>query len=649
MIKRFFVCLFCLLSAITGSVPTLAVASADEASNAYTFDTSPVLSDLYSATIKGKEFSPGDYEYDADKDIELLAFAERSYNHDTSVQDDYALYLYVYNPSGVSIPNSEQNMVSMSIGEGSYEKYSLSLCNYSPEPYEMLYYKYRIDLQGDKKQSILNAIDPNERVYNISGVELVNENNNPIEYKVGERYVYTGFSEGYGEIATENTLKCEVYSQDTLFLEPQFTSYRPEGNNGVDKYTQDSLHSVYFAIPNDVLEAYGEINAIRATWLDAVLNPFIVTENIALYDYTVANYLNTKKLGDYKYRFFGDPMFYTSVFETSMSYGYYWGNNTDNLSYIYMDVYHDNVKYPTSYYSKNFKPINFMVLTGDIENDIISSEEIQNKVLETSASLNDDELVLDKYASSIFQSVAKKFTTLEIKATDEKSLDKYVCDQTWWEKLFGIDSYYNDALNHIKSIEPVTNFSGTNEHIAERYFISPGDADKFVEYCNAATENDSTVYVLRYQISDYKAQDLLTCTVEYNSSELIGGYRYKNTYTAGWDSYVVMRETVNLGFDIIEVSFMSEDAKETVLPINMSPVDVFPNVTAPLEDKNESWLVYLLIAIAVGLVLVLFIFLMIRYPIFRKIVFGFFKGVGIVISWPVLLAILIVQKVREKQ
>ena len=71
---------------------------------------------------------------------------------------------------------------------------------------------------------------------------------------------------------------------ETLSLDVHATTYRPDGTNGKNDYTQDSLHSVYFAVPNEVIQQYGEMVAVHATWLNAVLKPALVTGNQDAYN-----------------------------------------------------------------------------------------------------------------------------------------------------------------------------------------------------------------------------------------------------------------------------------------------------------------------------------------------------------------------------
>ena len=147
-------------------------------------------------------------------------------------------------------------------------------------------------LSTAQKQAILSELNSGMRVYRVSGIELYELGNlNATDFTVATSYKYSGFAKGYGsDENAENTLTYSSEQAEVLALDVKSTYYRPEGTNGRTEYTQDSLHSVYFAVPNDVLNRYGEMSAVHATWKDAVLAPALVTGNSEVYN-AVSTYL----------------------------------------------------------------------------------------------------------------------------------------------------------------------------------------------------------------------------------------------------------------------------------------------------------------------------------------------------------------------
>ena len=79
-------------------------------------------------------------------------------------------------------------------------------------------------------------------------------------------------------------------------------------------------------------------------------------------------------------------------------------------------------------------------------------------------------------------------------------------------------------------------------------------------------------------------------------------YALKNTDTNAY----FFQETVNLNFDIIDLTFVKDDVY-TVIPVAMAPIDVIHDSTAPVKttpDKDFDWKKLLKIVLG-GLLLIL--------------------------------------------
>ena len=66
-------------------------------------DKSNVMDDLESCEINGKPFDVKDFPFDNTKDLQVLSFVEYCYTTKAGKEDNYGLYLYVYNPKGLDI------------------------------------------------------------------------------------------------------------------------------------------------------------------------------------------------------------------------------------------------------------------------------------------------------------------------------------------------------------------------------------------------------------------------------------------------------------------------------------------------------------------------------------------------------------------
>ena len=59
----------------------------------------------------------------------------------------------------------------------------------------------------------------------------------------------------------------------------------------------------------------------------------------------------------------------------------------------------------------------------------------------------------------------------------------------------------------------------------------------------------------------------------------------------------IFQETVNLDFDIIDVSFTDDTLKETVLPVIANPIDNIPEPTPPIDMDESGGVPWLTISI----------------------------------------------------
>lgn len=279
---------FCLF---TASAQSFLYARADSrAESALTFDGTNVLDDLEGATIDGEPFRLTDYAPNAYTKTDVILLSEYCYGYYGNMRNNYGLYVYVWNPQLIGYDlHSELNQIEFATAENDhYNKYPLEYLNMSNEPgYEGVLYKFKIDLTAVQKESILAAFSgKQERYYHVSGIELlINGDTNATEYNVNKEYIYSGYAAGYGpDSESESTLTCSVDKfGKTLSLDVKSTYWRPEGTHS-DGYTRDTLHSVYFAVPNDILAEYGNMTAVHARWLNAYTAPIFVTGNRDIYD-----------------------------------------------------------------------------------------------------------------------------------------------------------------------------------------------------------------------------------------------------------------------------------------------------------------------------------------------------------------------------
>lgn len=603
ILSLFVLCVLCVAMFLGGQM-TAPVAYADTAIGDVQMDSSNVMDDLENSTMDGESFDLRDYAYDENPKTSVFAFTEYSYSFYSNLQSNYGLYVYVYNPLRLTFNlSSTRNAIQLRVGEQEHStKYMLLYLNQCEEPnYEGLFLKFKVYLTAEQKADILANLNGEERVYDVTEIELVTAETGEAEnYIVSTKYYYSGYAAGCGsDLDSESTLSIKSEQANTMHLKPQYTAYRPTGTNGKNDYTQDSLHSVYFAVPNEFIELFGEMSAVHARWLDAVLKPILVTGNQDAYA-AVSNYLgvdlttvegnyNGGNIEDIGYMFLGDLT--NKPFENG-GYDQWWYGYSYNF-------------YPTSdmfsheYYGDVVNPLYYIFNAGsgqDSADSYTVSAEDLTAALKQSKDLYGGELVNDKYSRAIFESVADEFTEVNIKRDAEYSLTSETISQTWWEKIWGFTHVETttefDGIQAIYPIDTETDLQGTDEEISQRLYVSAADVQDIKDFCADPENADCTVYLFRYQTSDYIAQEANTL--------VLNGSTWVDTDT---NSYF-FQETVNLDFDIIDVTFSNGEI-DTVIPVAMKPIDVIPAATPPVITTADvpAWWAYVILVVGEVIIL----------------------------------------------
>ena len=317
--------------------------SASAGSAGYAFDSTDVMEDLNSSELNGDKFNVVKYPFRSGQQPSILNFVEFGYSFRANMRDNYALYLYVYNPGALRIKETaEQNKVQMAVAydaDGNpsrYEKFSLVFCSASTGDYKGLFYKFRIADRKIDGKSLAERVLSGERRYDVSGFELVSGNNrNATEYKVGGSYRFTGYATGLGpDKDAPDTLTCHVTELETLALDVRHTYFRTNVSSlGKDHYNE--VNTVWFSVPEYIYEEYGYLQKIRAEWWEYKTKYMTVTSNKAFYD-ALLPYVGTD-VGDY-----------SSSVPVSLGYGYL-GKNTAGGPTIHRFAWTYNMDTSTRY------------------------------------------------------------------------------------------------------------------------------------------------------------------------------------------------------------------------------------------------------------------------------------------------------------
>ena len=657
----FFVLFVLCVAMVLGSQMTAPVAFADTSAGALAYDTTNVMDDLENTTIDGIPFDVKDYPFDEKRDTDMLLFAEYCYSFYTNKQGNYSLYVYVYNPQGLVFDtHSNRNAIELSVGDTSdYVKYPLQYLNKSElTNYEGLFYKFKVYLTGEQKSAILEKLNSSERFYHISGIELLEEGEtNPRDWNVNSEYRYSGYANGYGSASggESDTLTYTKKQGETALITSDYigqTYYRPDGNNGKNNYTYDTLQSVYFSVPNDLTEKYGTLSEVRAEWLKVMTSWGLVTggdtkyydffkklvgvdttQFSAVVDAYIYALLSTN-INDRIFAYLPRSGTHGSIpYDEEipwLSYLFYAGSG-DNSASTYEVSSESLLQWMTDYHGDyDFdRTENFVVETGDGVLDTVTN---------CNTPYDGEYLTVDgstyAYSKALFSSWVDEKTIADIsnEVNPDLSLTENEIGQSWWESIWGdYHTVSSNTFDGIEGIKEVTadDFKADSYETCENLYIAESDYDDFKDFYDRSVAAERTVYLLRFDVGEY-----VTTQVgqgEWDNDGLVTGIN-------GDTNAYIFKTTAYLGFDIIQLTY-DNGTQKFVIPVVQSPIDVVSGTTPPpywQEDGAEWWKIVLA-------VLALIVLLVILMPILPYII----KAVVWVILLPFRLIAAIVKGIQK--
>ena len=631
-------CLLCPWAVRGGFAPAV---RAEEIS----YEQTDVLDDLSGAVIGGKPFDITDYPFDERGKPQIVAFAEYGYSFYADNQGDYGLYVYVYNPRGQAIDtDTDRNKISLTYGgRENWMKYGLEFLDYSSEAgYEGLFYKFRVDI-AENRAEMLDALVQSERIYGISELEL-SVKNTVTAYPCMQTYTYSGYAEGYGpELSEGSTLACRTDGfEKYLTLDVRPTYYRPEGTNG-EAYARDTLHSVYFSVPDEILEEYGKMTAVHATWRNAKTNPVFVTGNKEVYE-SVLPYVG-KAVDGGQFTYAKDdvsPVPY-SLIASKYIESASWNGVAPTLSYM---SYNANRSYTNSDKEVTTLYYCFLAENGDADNYTLPAEKLTGEggYFESYTKEHGGELVNARYSRDLFEETADGFTDITISESDTFELTDEVISQNLWQQFVGggydVSGTNTYTVSAIRQVED-GDLSGDKTEVCEKLYIDESDYAEFERYCEEAEKREETVYLFRYCQSEYLCYEV----AEYLRGEGGQGLAGKNF---GYDfvdtNAYFMQMWVQLDFDIIDLTFTKDDV-DTVIPAVMSPTDIAADGSPSVitnGDDDFDWKT--LLGIILGAIL-----LIVVLPLIATLAPYLVKGIVWVLLLPVKGIAAIIDSLKKRR
>ncbi len=615
------------------------------------FDETDISNDL-------KDLDMKEYPKNENGRHELIRFMEYCYSsRPFIVQNDlYGLYLYVYNPTEKAVKTSSTNNVANMAtsynknGEPSaYSNVKLICLDWTEDN---RFYKFKVAEAFLGRAQRYASEHDGKRRYDVAGIQLAYIDGsigafNADDEKVAKTYFYTGHAKGCLTDENESTLKCEFDDLKTLSLDVHSTYYRPIGHNGENVYSRDTLHSVYFAVPNSDLEKYGVMTAVQATWINAILKPALVTGNESAYN-AILPYLgkNVSEI-DLAYAYLGGANLqstttYDPVTQTSSVYQYWTGDigynvPRDNGDYININFKDNVIANALNSLYMLFPPDSFERNSSDAFE--LKYEYIKNQMQASSVKFEGDTIEGAEaiYSKAIFENIEDTPINKRITIDEEYDLREVIYTPSKWEMLWGAEMEYSEVFNDIKAIYPVqaSDFVGDYADISNRLYVAECDVVDLINFYNASSRADKSVYILRYKQSQTKVEEA-TLFQPTDTLLTIGEFWEKvDTNAYFW------QQSVDLNFDIINVELMNNGVS-TIIPVVADPTDIVHDVPPPsditedppphpcfcipfisvacdYDDKCECWGLgcrkWLLIVGVIGIIILFPLLYIITYPI----------------------------------
>ena len=609
-ILAFVLALLILFTSIGGSVLHASAASAEDA-----YKSSDVLDDLIGATVGGEAFNLLDYPYDPEGNLRVIAFTEYCYSYNANKQDQYGLYLYIYNPTGRAVDTtSQQHKIQMAVSYDSngnitkYDKFKLEFCSASGGNYKDLFYKFRVVDREINGITFADRVNSNKRRYDVSSIELcLAGNRNGTDYRVGGTYYFTGYAAGYGpDENAESTLSGTVKEIETVSLEVHHTNFRSNlSSQGENHYNE--VNTVYFSIPERIYEQYGKLQKIHAEWWEYKTKMAAITSNMEFYAELLA-YVGTD-VGEYDPDV---PVFLYAEYEgtttaTTTHHHYGWAFNKDmsRKSTFFNTIYctYDKLStiMPYAFYSpvvdsgSVFDFLYSEAPAGSVEANVVQDwiYSYRNNLGHGYIACNGRRISKDLFEDYVDAGRKMGYNNVTVDLSDTFDLNSYDSNHSWWDKLWAYGFSWPATDGDYKDVLPIyelksSDLSGSDKTVAERLLINANDVSDLKAFYTVEEGKGNRVILFRFANTDYYAAPAFR-------SGYSGSIHDTDTYVA--------QQTVFLDFDIIDLTF-NKDGVYTVIPAVSSPMDIINDFDPPAEEF-QWWKMVLSILMIALLIVVL--------------------------------------------
>jgi len=554
------------------------------------FDETNVLDDLKSSSdINGVSFNLYNYPYNEKGSPQIINFVEWCYSFRSNQQGSYGLYVYIYNPSGLNIYTaSAQNKIQLATGydgngkPAAYSKFELVFLSASTGNYAGLFYKFRVYFSEVERAALLGRLNSNERRYDVSGVELVEQGKqNAVEYKAGARYLFRGYVSGFGpDIDADSTLEVEVRDIDVVEVRDLRNTFFQSNTSSLGAGHQNVLNSVYFSIDTAFLKKYGRLQKIETEWWEYKTVPMVVTNHKPFYDgvYPYRGQAITSLNNEIGWRLsYGSAGIYSE-----------WGWNANFNSPL-----PNAVSYRIPFLFPAFSMPEQGVPSPNVGDYVVSSDRVKNEIYNYNLSYEKGyayrNISADLFMDAVDSGRTRGYNLRNFDADDVNgrwNLMSYDSNHSWWQKFLEFGFWAPPTSGDFVGVAPITvikdsDVSGTESDVAARLVIDKSEVSKFRAFRQKEKDAGRTTVLFHFAHTDYYSR---MATIWERGTDIFGLPHWYQIFNQAY----VAQQTVFLVFDMITFTF-NKDGEYLVMPVVNSPIDVITSVTPPLDREWRLW------------------------------------------------------------
>jgi len=583
---------------------------------------------LYTAGYYEKASSS---DHDNIEGIYPIQFTEWMYGY-----EDYNLYFYVWNQTQTSIFNltSELNGITIQdVSTGSYELYPVSFISKTGNQF----YKYKLDIYDLDLYKFLT--DTGTRQYSLGQLHLKKNNSSTglsSAYPFGKRYIYVGS-------VASNTLTMEEDEIDLLSVTPTGGVFRSDsaqtdeiiGNEEegmrYKAMAHNDLHYVYFNIPNEYLNEYGDVAEYHFSYYPVVLNPFVGLSGSGVSDaaiqsatdpntafgqnyfaiYQWLKYHNTHKfVGDtYKYGFSNEKIdgdlyyaiLYSGLASTIGAFmvgglaGYGLGSWALSMWITNANNYADSLEALL----RDTQGLNALPISEPT--GAISSKQMDQYI--NFSNLSDWAYMPDDY-----QTFADYLESIKVEEHLRYNQDDYLLEAYDYSGNSRATNNFRDHNNGYPVSEDVSipAISRVNPILPENYkdvYFLEDSTDVLADFednCSQAQVDNKTPYIFRFAHTYSYLFSMFYNRIDKNSSEP------KYSKRAGtWEIATGIYNLVSL-----DLTF-AKDGVETIMPICADPLNINPGLTPNIDPtlSNDGMNILYIILAIIALIIAIYIFI----------------------------------------